>query len=811
MEYFPAESGATREVLHRYLDTADGVILIAGARYGSLADHRSYVEWEFEEALRRGIPIVCLILSDEERHNQPITDAERERQERFIGRLRRHSKVAFFTNADFDLKLSAAVSLLPQQFHPRAGLIRVADYKDSLDVVSSQLKNLRVHQSLLRVFSGFGMIYEHSLYLMGGGNRSMSREKERLVLDTFLDLLYQDLSNRPVAVRITERLLRRVVGQLHGFAGAAGFIPESIKELEECIDELFSGTLSTLKATSIHSNHEALATYKGYWQHSELGPFFKRKNEQFLKRSGNRRILRVYACDSLASSVAEAWFAATVIQQVRQGATVKVVQIDLDKVFSYEDFGIYEHGKASDPAETYLLLAPRDRNLGSLNLTAAVISDPSVVGTYSHKFETFWRQSAKPLEIMISTHADQAASRALKSHGTGSIEDLFERRVILRRMERLDTGEKLFPSPVVRKYQFPYAKAISDHTKTAFPDARHLLYIGDTYINDGTLIRNLQALNWEIMGFICEPKLGFTGLCFNDIIYTNRWTDLVGFAESVSNKLGPDTLAIFDIDQTLWGPKGVHEGPLSGSRTRAMSSLIDEYVVNSSADVAIASKARIGPLYQEISNVKYLGLTLDNEDFKATICVFLSLNLVFDQRRLEVGTRETGAAFFEELGRLDVRNFVNHGAKYISSFLRSSDDSEENITRFIMETLSAAQTYQYDLYARANGILVGKVLEDLQAIFRETVGNSPIQFSKFRTRELEQVLGCFAGSNSVEEQLTLSKPTWDIATWLKRRGVGLLALSDRPDESTVSPTGVSLLGANMIIYGRDISDLLPDS
>jgi hypothetical protein len=36
----------------------------------------------------------------------------------------------------------------------------------------------------------------------------------------------------------------------------------------------------------------------------------------------------------------------------------------------------------------------------------------------------------------------------------------------------------------------------------------------------------------------------------------------------------------------------------------------------------------------------------------------------------------------------------------------------------------------------------------------------------------------------------------------------LLALSDRPDESTVSPSGESLLDASMTIYGSDISAYL---
>ena len=814
MEYFPAESGGTTDALHRYLDAADGVVLIAGARYGSLVDQRSYVEWEFEQALARRIPVVCLVMADEERmQNRSVTEEEREKQENFIQRLRKHSKVAQFNKGNFDLTLSAALSLFPMQFRSGAGLIRVADYNDSLELASSQLRDLRTQRMLLRLLSGIGLIYEHGRYLTEGDSNPMKAENDRVVLDRLLDLLYQDLANRQVTTRIIERLVRHLIEQLHGFSGSSGFIPESLAQLEVGIDELFGETLSTLKATSIHSNHDALATYKGYWQDSELGPFFKHKNEQFLAHGGDRRMLRVYACDSVASSVGEAWFAGTIMQQVKQGAAVKVVQIDVDKVVTYEDFGIYEHGSAQNPAGTYLLLAPRERNMRPPGLTTSIIADHGVVAAYSRKFETLWGQSAEPLEIMRSTRSDEADRRPLTSHGSGSIRHLFDRRVVLRRMERLDTMEELLPPSTgfVRKYQFPYAKAISSHLKMNFPNVRHLLYVGDTHMNDGTLIRNLQTLGWDMTGFVCEPKLGITGLWFNNILYTSRWTDLVGFAEKVSAKVGPNMLAFFDIDQTLWAPKGVHEGPLSSSRIRAMSSLIDRYVVNTGGDVAILAKARIAVLYREISEVKYLDLTLDNEDFKAAICIFLALNLVFNQRRLEIGSHEAGAAFFEELGRLDEKEFLKLMRTYVYSFARPAADGEANITRFIMETVSAAQTYQYALYAKNNEIRVAKIVEDLQGIFRETVGNAPIQYATFRAQELKEVLSSVGGGGNFDEELVLSKPAWDVATWLKRRGVSLFALSDRPDESTVSPAGESLLDANMTIYGKDISGLLADS
>ena len=85
---------------------------------------------------------------------------------------------------------------------------------------------------------------------------------------------------------------------------------------------------------------------------------------------------------------------------------------------------------------------------------------------------------------------------------------------------------------------------------------------------------------------------------------------------------------------------------------------------------------------------------------------------------------------------------------------------------------------------------------------------APIQYSAFRARELEEALSCVGFDRNFDEQLVLNKPVWDFATWLKLRGTILLALSDRPDESTVAVNGESLLDASMMIYGKDISDLL---
>jgi len=813
MEYFPAESTATQHVLQRYLGVADAVILIAGARYGSLVDGRSFVEWELEAALSRGIPVVALVMSDRERRRkQPVDPQERTRQEQFIQLLRQRSKVAEFENSTFDGVLAGALRMLPSQVSKDAGLIRVTDSSRIRESMSARLRSMDAQDRALRMLSGVALMSRHSERQDESETPTMRNSDERQAMERLLDLIYQDMASRPVQAQMINRLIRQLVGRLEGFTAPQGFVPQSSIELETCIDELFGGSLTTLKATSIHSNHDALKNYKGYWEDRDLGDFFKRKNKAFLSRDDNRTLLRVFACDSVAECVAEEWFTSTAVQQVKDGAHVKVVEINPARVIQYEDFGVYEHEDGESAPGGYVLLAPRDSNLHSRGLTTSVIVDSHVVSDFLTKFEALWDQSPEPLALLDAALFDEASRRPLDHHGSVRITDLFGGRIILRRMKRLDTGEVLLGASTgyVRKYQPAYAAAVSKHLRRTLPDVNRLIYVGDTYKNDGTAIRNLQSLGWDVKGFICEPALGLSRLWLNDVMYTNQWSDLAGFADHIQSDVGPRTQALFDIDQTLWAPKGVHDKPLAKSRTRAMAKLVDDYVADESSDVAMRAKARIEELYSEISQVKYLPLTLDNEDFKATICVFLALNVVFDEYRLESGGREGGAAFFGEIGQLDVVDFVNFvRSNYLPAYLHHEQGGEASITRFIMETQATAQLHQYSLYGETNGVLVARVVEHLRDILRETVGTSSIQYAAFRAKELEETLIRVSDEEGFEGRLVLNKPAWDFAIWLHGRRVHLLALSDRPDEATLSGSGESLLDSTMTLYGKDISGLLP--
>jgi hypothetical protein len=809
MEHFSAESKSTTGVIEKYLRNCDAVILIAGARYGSTPHNteKSYVEWEFEQADKKGLPIVSVILSEDARASFADTDPEQQsKQARFIERLeQRYTRP--FNDTNYYREIGKAVDGLITQLNDQqgSGFIKVADHDVSVKAKSEELHRSNTRGLFLRMLSSFALLRQNCLDRAHQKESVMSNGHERDIVNKLLDLVHHDMFDQPVTAKIAAKLMSRFIERLHNFSEPAGFTPDSVQELGIALDELFGDTLTLLQATSIHSNHKDLASYKGYWEDNVLGPFFKKKNKEFLSRPGSK-IKRIYVCDSLSDVLAEKWFSDTVVQHVREGALVRVVQVTERYISQYEDFGIYEHSGNSD---AYLLLAPKEKNVQEKALRTAVSADPTKVSEYKRKFEKMWSQSNETLEIVSSPQTNEADQQSLGIHGEGAINDLFDQHVILRRMQRLDTNECLLPENAhsVRKYQREYADALSNHIKNCFPTVEHLFYIGDTYKNDGTAIRNLQALDWDVTGFICEPKLKIEGLWFNSILYTNRWIDLIDYAARVREKVGPKSLALFDIDQTLWAPKGIHDSPLNRARTQAIKNLIDDYV-DPGSPIANSAKARIELLYNEISEVKYLNsLTLDNEDYKAAICVFLSLNAIWNQPEIDRGDTDQGAAFFQRYHEYSPAKFLEFlKTEYLPKFLNPGQPGETNITHFMLTTVGTVKTHQFDRYGNNNNIKVQSVQNDVEGIFREMVGARPVKYQAFRAKELQESLSRIAGE--FDDRLVLNKPAWDLASWMKQRGVEMLGLSDRPDEATFVPNGDSLLNAKMMIYGKPIAQIL---
>jgi Domain of unknown function (DUF4062) len=812
MEYFPSQARGAKEAIQRYLNISDAVLIIAGAFYGSLTDHKkkqSFVEWEFDRAQEQGIPVVSFILSAEARiiarsNAEPGEQELFDKQERFIVRLQQQESKQFTSVSTFKDEISGALHDISNSLRGDAGLTRRA----------SATRLIRSVDHLRRV-SGFALVQRS--YQGLSTRREAPMEKavgdSRETMRKIFDLLHDDVLTEPAATTVVAKLMSQLIERLHGFSTTNGFGPESLQELRVVIDGLFGETLQTLKATSIHSMQSKLATYKGYWEDPELSDFFKKKNTDFLDRHNGTKdkIKRVFACDSLAHSVAEPWFAKAVIAQVNAGASVKIVEIDTNKIDEYEDFGIYEHRDREDGG-AYLLLAPPARNRQAKHLRTVVTAHPERLNEYRSKFTDMWSESDEPLQLATSDKQTKAYRRDPQMHGQASINDLFENRVVLRNMVRLDNDTELLPDQAgfIRKYEQKYAEAVRDHLNKYFREGKTLFYVGDTYKNDGSLVRNLQRLGCNIVGFICEPSLGINHLWFNNVLYTDTWTDLVEFADKVYTTVGPDSVALFDIDQTLWSPKGTDlEEPLRRTRTDAMVALADNYFREPEGPGAQRARERVQLIYKRISNMIFQDfLTLDNEDYKAAICILLSFNLLWEPDALG----RKGPQYFAELDTKTPTQFVDYAINYLLELIDQDKDGATNFKDFISQTRSAADTDHFNNYA-SDEIRVDELRLGIQTMFQKVFSHERVKYPEFRFREHEEALSRVGELRDLTESIVINKPAWDLASWFKQHGVRLLGISDRPDESTLGSLGDptaerSLLNAKMRIYGREIADLL---
>jgi hypothetical protein len=613
-----------------------------------------------------------------------------------------------------------------------------------------------------------------------------------------MSILLDDVAGNKLLVQMVTSLVSSLGDRIQAFRTPEGYAPQNIGELTLLLDVLFAESLHELSATSIHSSHPTLKSYKGYWEDPELGELFKCKNEEFLARGG--RVHRIFLCDALADAVVEDWFTEAVIPQLRAGAQVRVIEITGEHA-EYEDFGIYDHLGESN----FLLLAPRDRNLRDGELRTVITTEYETVRGYTNTFVSVWERGPEPLRLI---NRGIEATGAPQSYGTSTVNDLVGCKVVLRNMRRLDTGERILPSElVVRKYEREYARALLTHIQSAFEGITRLLYVGDAYRNDGRLIRNLGSLykNGSVTGFICEPALELPGVWFNGILYTDRWTDLTYFAADVCDTIGPETLAIIDIDQTMWAAKGACDGTLASIRSDALADVIARYFEDDADPLVVRQTlVRARKLHATLGGLTYHeSLTLDNEDFRAGIAAFAALGL------LQGGGDDLEDASGEQRRRLTSMSpdaFVEFVAR---ECLPSSEQGWQNASDFVGRAMAVAASEAFQDYATTSGLRAALIQQEVSEMFTAMHDrNFAVQFAPFRVAELAQSLLRTDPARKVEDQLVLNKTVWDFGSWLREHGVPLLAVSDRPEEGTHAGSGASLLDRNLTVYGSAIDQTL---
>jgi len=362
-----------------------------------------------------------------------------------------------------------------------------------------------------------------------------------------------------------------------------------------------------------------------------------------------------------------------------------------------------------------------------------------------------------------------------------SVRDIFGDNIVLRDLEprnaKIRGLSKIFdkleiPEGVVpRKNEPVYAAVVESFVHDLCEgQAKGIVYVGDTIFNDGSVIKNLRTRGHEIVGFICnerkEASLG--DFMLGDIILAENWSSIWKALREALRRgisIGPELVAIFDLDQTVYAAKGRHDEPLKRARLEAVHALLRDIVGEPWYDIV-----RVERLYREFDSDNYHALTRDNQDY----VVFLAL----------VGC----------LGFYDIEDIKKRLADPTASMLVLIED-----TMVKVEQLKGHED-------------VKRIQQLIKEIYFNARAGDQTPCKTFRQGEYCTTYKWMSGDVQGDETLEVSQripvtlEIVDLIEFLRAKGVSIFALSDRPVEATepsetLGLGGKSLLDVSMPVRG----------
>jgi hypothetical protein len=306
--------------------------------------------------------------------------------------------------------------------------------------------------------------------------------------------------------------------------------------------------------------------------------------------------------------------------------------------------------------------------------------------------------------------------------------------------------------PLPRKAEREYGRVVAEMLRRAraldLPGTtvQRLVYIGDTRLNDGTAFRNLCAAGeWPGWCFIGRDTMSQPAQVEveGNLYVANRWSalpDFLRYVEAQGLALDEATALVIDIDKTAIGARGRNDGVIDEARVEGVRRTVADLLgPNYNQDA-------FGAAYDELNQAPYYGLTADNQDYLAYICLMLG------------GGLWTLA---------DVVDEVRSGS----------------LVQFV------------DLISRVEerrGELAGTGLTSIHDdVWRRVQGGDPTPFKAFRYSEYLTTVGRFgAGMGATVEQalahlIAITAEVWEAALSLHESGVLVFGVSDKPDEASV--------------------------
>jgi hypothetical protein len=351
----------------------------------------------------------------------------------------------------------------------------------------------------------------------------------------------------------------------------------------------------------------------------------------------------------------------------------------------------------------------------------------------------------------------------MRIHGSAAISDLLGEFVVYRSLRpadpRLPGLAEIRPGVPPRKGEPAYAWVVSEMLQAARrisrPGARieRVIMVGDTQRSDGGAFDTIcSATGWRGRAFICNEEPGAAPRIHQkgSTVYANAWQALHAFhaaLEAEEFRIDAGTVVVIDIDKTLIGAKGRNHQLIDKARLVALRMAVAE------ALGAGFDQRLFETIYHELDQSRYHGLTEDNQDNVAYLCVMVG----------------GGVLSADEPARL-----LDDGHTFRDALDLAGD-----------RVLAAAPT----------------LAPFHDEIVRLVLSGDPTPFKAFRRREYHETIarmGCGTSTSPealLAEEITITAEIWELAREWERRGALLFGLSDKPDEAAVPDRAEARAGA----------------
>ena len=228
----------------------------------------------------------------------------------------------------------------------------------------------------------------------------------------------------------------------------------------------------------------------------------------------------------------------------------------------------------------------------------------------------------------------------MKNYGRCSVSDFLGDYIVYRNLVPVDPNlpsldelgprVDLTPGMIPRKIEPIHSRVMIElltHARTIDAPGvslERLVYLGDTRSSDGTCFSNLcHAADWPGLAFICAENKEAAGveiqkLDAGTLYLANRWSMLSDFdAYCVDQDLAIDerTAVIVDVDKTALGARGRNDQVINRARLEAVSLTVGDLLGERFDEAAFEAA------YDTLNQSAFHGLTADNQDYLAYICL----------------------------------------------------------------------------------------------------------------------------------------------------------------------------------------------